>query len=67
MDSDRIEGAAKEAGGKVKEECGDLTDDKGTEAEGLVDQAEGKVQKEWGGVKDDVRDAVDNSDDDNAR
>lgn len=59
MDSDRIEGAAKETGGKVKEEWGDLTDDESTEAEGKVDQAEGTVQKEWGGLKDDVRDAVD--------
>jgi uncharacterized protein YjbJ (UPF0337 family) len=59
MDSDRIEGPLKEAGGKVKEEWGDVTDDAGTEAEGKMDQAEGKVQNEWGEVKDDVRDAVD--------
>ena len=62
MDSDRIEGAAKEVGGKVKEEWGDATDDHGTEAEGKVDQAEGKVQKEWGGLKDDVRDTVNDDD-----
>jgi uncharacterized protein YjbJ (UPF0337 family) len=59
VDSDRIEGPLKEAGGKVKEEWGDLTDDAGTEAEGKMDQAEGKVQNEWGETKDDVRDAVD--------
>jgi uncharacterized protein YjbJ (UPF0337 family) len=59
MDSDRIEGPLKEAGGKVKEEWGDLTDDASTEAEGHVDQAEGKLQNEWGETKDDVRDAVD--------
>lgn len=63
MDKDRIEGSAKEAGGKVKEAWGDLTDDPGTEAEGKVEQAEGKVQNEWGGLKDDVRDAVDDDDD----
>ena len=34
MDTDRIEGPLKEAGGKVKEEWGDLTDDPQTEAEG---------------------------------
>lgn len=59
MDRDRIEGPLKEAGGKVKEEWGDLTDDPATEAEGQVEQIEGKVQNEWGETKDDVRDAVD--------
>jgi uncharacterized protein YjbJ (UPF0337 family) len=62
MDTDRIEGPVKEAGGKVKEEWGDLTDDPGTEAEGKMDQATGKVQNEWGETKDDVRDAVDDDD-----
>ena len=59
VDSDRIEGPLKEAGGKVKEEWGDATDDAQTEAEGQADQVEGKVQNEWGEAKDDVRDAVD--------
>lgn len=59
MDSDRIEGPLKEAGGKAKEEWGDLTDDPQTEAEGQADQLEGKVQNEWGEAKDEVRDAVD--------
>jgi uncharacterized protein YjbJ (UPF0337 family) len=59
MDSDRVEGPLKEAGGKVKEEWGDLTDNEQTEAEGQADQVEGKVQNEWGEAKDDVRDAVD--------
>ncbi len=61
MDSDRIEGPLKEAGGKVKEEWGDLTDDERTEAEGHVDQAEGNLQNEWGEAKDDVRDTVDDA------
>jgi uncharacterized protein YjbJ (UPF0337 family) len=59
VDSDRVEGPLKEAGGKIKEEYGDLTDDASTEAEGQMDQAEGKLQNEWGEAKDDVRDAVD--------
>ncbi len=59
MDKDRIEGPFKEAGGKVKEGWGDLTDDSSTEAEGHVDQAEGKLQNDWGETKDTVRDAVD--------
>ena len=59
MDSDRVEGLLKEAGGKFKEEWGDATDDASTEAEGQMDQAEGKLQNQFGETKDDVRDAVD--------
>ena len=59
MDSDRTEGPLKEAGGKVKEAWGDLTDNEETEAEGQADQVEGKVQNEWGEAKDNVRDTVD--------
>ena len=59
MDRDRVEGPLKEAGGKVKEEWGDLTDDASTEAEGKMDQVEGKVQNTWGEAKDEVRDAAD--------
>ena len=59
MDSDRIKGPLKEAGGKVKEEWGDLTDNEETEAEGQADQVEGNVQNKWGEGKDTVRDAVD--------
>ncbi|MGH2383914.1 MAG: CsbD family protein [Candidatus Limnocylindria bacterium] len=59
MDSDRVEGPLKEAGGKIKEAWGDATDNPDTEAEGQMDQAEGKIQNTWGETKDDVRDAVD--------
>jgi uncharacterized protein YjbJ (UPF0337 family) len=59
MDSDRIEGPLKEGAGKVKEEWGDLTDDKRTEAEGQAQQVEGDVQNEWGEAKDGARDTVD--------
>ena len=54
MDHDRVEGPLKEAGGKVKEEWGDLTDDASTEAEGKADQVEGNVQNKWGEAKDAV-------------
>lgn len=57
--TDRIEGAMKEASGKVKEEWGDLTDDPKTEAEGKWQQGEGKVQNEWGQAKEEVRDEGD--------
>jgi uncharacterized protein YjbJ (UPF0337 family) len=59
VDRDRVEGPVKEAGGKVKEEFGDLTDDASTEAEGQAEQVEGKVQNEWGEAKDAARDIVD--------
>lgn len=59
MDSDRVEGPLKEAGGKVKEGWGDLTDNEQTEAEGQADQVEGNIQNKWGEGKDTVRDAVD--------
>lgn len=59
MDSDRIEGGLKEAGGKAKEEWGDLTDNPDTEAEGQADQVEGNVQSTWGEAKDKARDLAD--------
>jgi uncharacterized protein YjbJ (UPF0337 family) len=59
VDQDRVEGPVKEAGGKVKEELGDLTDDPSTEAEGQAEQVEGKLQNEWGEAKDTARDVLD--------
>ena len=56
-DKDRVEGSAKNMGGKVKEGFGKLTGDSKTEADGKADQAEGKVQNTVGGIKDTVRDA----------
>ncbi|HEY0053662.1 MAG TPA: CsbD family protein [Caulobacteraceae bacterium] len=56
-DHDRVEGAAKNFGGKVKEGFGDLTGDAKLKAEGKADQLEGKTQNAVGGVKDAVRDA----------
>lgn len=55
MDKDRIEGAAKNVGGKIKEGIGKMTGDTKTEAEGKSDQVEGKVQNTVGGVKDTLR------------
>ena len=59
MDQDRVEGPVKEAGGKLKEEWGDATDDPATEAEGQAEQVEGKIQNEWGETKDAARDVLD--------
>lgn len=55
-DHDRVEGSAKNMGGKVKEAAGDLTGDHKLKAEGKADQVEGKVQNAVGGVKDSLRD-----------
>lgn len=55
-DQDRIEGAAKNIGGKIKEGIGKVTGDEKLKAEGRADQMEGKVQNTVGGVKDALRD-----------
>ncbi|CAN5282522.1 CsbD family protein [soil metagenome] len=56
-DHDRIEGAAKNIGGQIKEGIGKLTGDSKLETEGKADRVEGKVQNAVGGVKDSLRDA----------
>ena len=55
-DHDRIEGAAKNIGGKIKEAAGKVTGDEKLKAEGRTDQVEGKVQNTVGGIKDTLRD-----------
>ncbi|MFN3668748.1 MAG: CsbD family protein [Brevundimonas sp.] len=54
-DHDRIEGAAKNLGGKAKEAAGKVTGDEKLKAEGQADQVSGKVQNAVGGVKDTMR------------
>ena len=55
-DHDRVEGAAKNIGGKVKEAAGKVTGDEKLKAEGRSDQIGGKVQNAVGRVKDSPRD-----------
>ncbi len=55
-DHDRVEGAAKNMGGKVKEAAGNVTGDEKMKAEGKAEQVEGKVQNAVGGIKDSLRD-----------
>jgi uncharacterized protein YjbJ (UPF0337 family) len=55
MDKDRIEGAAEQAKGKIKEVAGKVTGDTKTEAEGKSDQVKGKIQNTIGGIKDTLR------------
>jgi uncharacterized protein YjbJ (UPF0337 family) len=58
MDKDRIEGAAHQAKGSVKEAIGKVTGDTKTRASGAAEKAAGKVQNAVGGAKDAVRDAL---------
>lgn len=55
-DHDRIEGAAKTIGGKIKEAAGKVTGDTKLQAEGKAEQLEGKIQNAVGGAKDSLRD-----------
>jgi len=56
MYKDRVEGAAKTAGGKLKEAVGKLVGDQKTTAEGQAEQKVGRVQNAVGGLKDTIRD-----------
>jgi uncharacterized protein YjbJ (UPF0337 family) len=56
MDKDRVEGAAHQAKGSVKEAVGKVTGDKKTQAEGAGEKAAGKVQNAAGGAKDAAKD-----------
>ncbi len=58
MDKDRIEGAAHQAKGAIKETIGKVTGDTKTQAEGKVEKAAGKVQNAVGGAKDAIRKEV---------
>ena len=58
-DHDRVEGAAKNIGGKIKEGVGNVTGDEKLKAEGKADQLAGKVQNTVGGIKDTLRDDKD--------
>ena len=57
MDKDRIQGAAEQGKGKVKEQAGKLTGDQKLQSEGKADKAAGKVQNTVGGLKDSLRDS----------
>jgi uncharacterized protein YjbJ (UPF0337 family) len=62
MDKDRVEGAAKQAKGTIKEIVGKVTGDAKTEAEGKADKTEGKVQNTVGGIKDKAREVLNGDD-----
>ena len=55
MDKDRINGAANQAKGAVKEAAGKVLGDAKLTAEGKSDKVEGKVQNAIGGLKDTLK------------
>ena len=55
VDRDRVEGSAKNLGGKIKEAAGKVTGDEKLKREGQTDQVTGKVQNVVGGLKDKIR------------
>jgi uncharacterized protein YjbJ (UPF0337 family) len=56
MDEDRIEGAARNFGGKVEDAVGAVTGDKATQARGQANRAAGAAQEAYGQAVDGVRD-----------
>ena len=59
MDQNRIEGAATNMSGKLKDAAGGLMGDSKTQAEGKMDQASGQLQNAYGQAKDSARDVAD--------
>jgi uncharacterized protein YjbJ (UPF0337 family) len=55
MDKDRIEGAAKEAKGSVKEVVGKVVGDAKLTADGKSEKTGGKIQNAVGGLKDTLK------------
>jgi uncharacterized protein YjbJ (UPF0337 family) len=64
MNRDELKGKAEKAKGYVKEETGELIDDKELEAEGRAERASGTVREGIGRAKEKVRDTVDDLTDD---
>jgi uncharacterized protein YjbJ (UPF0337 family) len=58
MNEDRIEGTARNLGGKVQEAAGKLTGDAKTRVEGDINQATGRAQDLYGQARDAAADAV---------
>jgi uncharacterized protein YjbJ (UPF0337 family) len=59
MNKDQIKGKAKEVGGKIQEEAGELVGSSKQQAKGVANQVEGKLQKKVGDAREAVEDAVD--------
>lgn len=55
MDKEHIKGAADKAKGAIKDAAGQMTGDKGLQAEGKMDKAKGAAHTAVGDVKDAVK------------
>jgi uncharacterized protein YjbJ (UPF0337 family) len=55
MDKDRINGAADQAKGAIKESVGKITGDTKLQTEGVLDKTKGQVESAVGGAKDTLR------------
>ncbi len=53
--NDRVEGTAREFGGRVQEAAGNLTGDTRTQAQGLYNQASGQAQQAAGQFSDVIK------------
>lgn len=58
MDSDRVEGAATNVGGKIKDAVGSMIGDTSLQAQGKGDQVSGRVQNAYGSAKDTLGDSA---------
>lgn len=58
MDENRLEGAARQVGGKVQSAIGAVTGDEKSKAQGYIDDAAGSAQQTYGKIKDTVRGAA---------
>jgi uncharacterized protein YjbJ (UPF0337 family) len=63
VDEDRVEGAARNVGGKVKEGVGKVLGDEKLRREGQVDQIKGRAENAIGGIKDSAREKIDRNKD----
>ncbi len=55
MNNDRIEGAAKQAAGTVKEAAGKILGDAKLESDGKAEKIKGKIQNAVGGITDTLK------------
>lgn len=59
MNKDQVNGAIKDAAGKVQQQAGKMVGSTEQQAKGLAKQVEGKTQKGFGDAKEAVKKAID--------